>query len=179
MFLRHMMFRGKEKWIVVSSYHRDATSWRYTGNYFWGLLHAYSQQGHKHLIACPAVARHLQSLALVITYGGISWGMLKWMNVLGTKITVLNMLQDLWLGESVTIRQEEGMSWKQCVPGGLTAMHILQDKNHQAAEKFGLILLSQILHFRCLNLWGYCLAASPKRSGLAVYAPTYFLALPS
>lgn len=31
----------------------------------------------------------------------------EWMNVLGTKITVLNMLQDLWLSESVTIRQEE------------------------------------------------------------------------
>lgn len=29
------------------------------------------------------------------------------MNVLGTKITVLNMLQHLWLRESVTIRQEE------------------------------------------------------------------------
>lgn len=88
--------------------------------------------------------------------------------MLGTKITVLNMLQDLWLRESVTIRQEEGMSWKQCVPGGFTATHILQDKKHQAAAKFGLSLLSQILHFRCLNLWGYCSPAPPERSGPAV-----------
>lgn len=27
------------------------------------------------------------------------------------------------------------MSWKQCVPGGFTAMPILHDKNHQAAEE--------------------------------------------
>lgn len=88
--------------------------------------------------------------------------------MLGTKITVLNMLQDLWLRESVTIRQEEGVSWKQCVPGAFTATHILQDKKHQAAAKFGLSLLSRILHFRCLNLWGYCSPAPPERSGPAV-----------
>lgn len=155
---------------MVSSHRRDAASWRYTGNYFWGLLHAYCLP-----CSCPALGKP----GFGYNIWGNQLGDVKWMNVLGTKITVLNMLQDLWLGESVTIRQEEGMSWKQCVPGGFTAMHILQDKNHQAAEKFGLILLSQILHFRCLNLWGYCLAASPERSGLAVYAPAYFLALPS
>lgn len=97
------MFKAKEKWVMVSSHHWDATSWRCKGKCCWGCCVPIVSRDINPLLPALALAE-----PFIPTYGGISWGILKWMNVLGTKITVLNMLQDLWLRESVTIRQEEG-----------------------------------------------------------------------
>lgn len=80
------------------------------------------------------------------------------------KNNCINTLQDLWLRESVTIRREEGMSQKQRVPGGFTAVHTPQG-NQQASATFGLILLRQILCFGCQNLWGCCSPAPLERWG--------------
>lgn len=49
------------------------------------------------------------------------------------KNNCINTLQDLWLRESVTIRQEEGMSQKQRVPGGCTPLRVTSRQQQRLA----------------------------------------------
>lgn len=72
------------------------------------------------------------------------------------KITAGNMLQDPWLSEPLTRRQEEGTALKQRASGGFTAAYIPRGKNQQAAAKFG-----SILHLK-RSSWCQHLLASPS-----------------
>jgi len=84
------------------------------------------------------------------------------MNVLGTKITALTMLQDQGVGN----HKAGGRN----VLGTVCAWRVCSNAHPsgpEPAEKFGLISLSPVLHLGCLRPWGYCLPAPPERSGLA------------